>query len=92
MATTTSRQVHVEQVLVEVTSLLVDRARIQLERDVANADDKSASSDLRRLHQMEDKLRAIRRELGLAEVGSAPTSLPERQVSRFYEVPGQEDA
>lgn len=88
---TTTRQAHIEQVLVEVTSLLVDRARIQLEREAANAD-ASAAGDLRRLSEMENKLRAIRREVGLAESGAAPTSLPERQVSRFYEVPGQEDA
>jgi hypothetical protein len=91
MSTTTRQQVHVEQVLVEVTSLLMDRARIQLERDAGNADDQSASVDLRRLHEMEGKLKAIRRQLGLAEAASPPTSIQERQVSRFYEVPGQED-
>ena len=92
MLTTTRQQVHVEQVLVEVTSLLLDRARIQLERDAANADDERAAVDLRHLHELEGKLRAIGRELGMEEVASPPTAVHERQVSRFHEVPGQEDA
>jgi hypothetical protein len=95
VSTTTVRQAHIEQVLIEVTSLLVDRARIQLQREVEAAGgastDPSASGDLRRLHEMDKKLRAIRREVGLAEPGTAPAPA-ERQVSRFYEVPGQEDA
>jgi hypothetical protein len=89
VSTTVSRQVHLDQLLIEVTSLLVDRARIQLERDVAAADDPTAPGDLQRLREMEHKLRAIRKDFGLTD---APPSAPERQVSRFYEVPGQEDA
>ena len=83
MSTTVSRQAYVEKVLVEVTSLLLARARTQLQRE--SEDDLAAENDLRRLEELDKELRAIRRELG------AP--LPSgRQVSRFYEVPGQEDA
>jgi len=88
MSTTSTRQTHMEQVLIEVTSLLVDRARIQLE----SATDANAASDLQRLHHLEKELNAIRREFGLLESARVSASTPGPQVSRFYEVPGQEDA
>jgi len=88
MSTTTTRQTHMEQILIEVTSLLVDRARIQLE----TATDAHAAADLRRLQELEKELRAIRREFGLHESAIHNASPPGPQVSRFYEVPGQEDA
>jgi hypothetical protein len=92
VSTTTSRQVHLEHVLVEVTSLLVDRARIQLEREVESSPDETAAADLRRLHELEKELRAIRRELGVHDPDKQTTTPGGRQVSKFYEVPGQEDA
>jgi hypothetical protein len=96
MSTTITRQTHMEQILIEVTSLLVDRACIQLEREVAalggSNTDKSAANALRRLHELEKELHAIRQELGLEHPSAASASPPGRQVSKFYEVPGQEDA
>jgi hypothetical protein len=83
MSTTVSKQAHIEKVLVEVVSLLLSRARVQLEREAEG--DLAAESDLRRLEELDKELRAIRRDIG------APSPAG-RQVSRFYEVPGQEDA
>lgn len=80
---TTVRYTHIERVLVEAASLLIERARIQLERD---PEDEAAAAELRRVRELEQELRVIRHEFGLPPV---PTG---RQVSRFYEVPGQEDA
>ena len=74
-----------ERLLVEATSLLLERARIELEREMKPGDD-SAAASLRRMRECEDALRALRHEPAAA----APHS--ERQVSRYYEVPGQEDA
>ena len=92
MSTTAARQTHIEQVLIEATSFLLDRARVQLEREAGGSDGDTAASDLRRLLEVDKALHAIRRELGMPESGATPAPLPERQVSRFYEVPGQEDA
>jgi hypothetical protein len=93
---TLSRLTHIEHVLVEITSLLVDRARGQLEREVEtageNTTDQHAVGDLRRLQELEKQLRAIRREFGLHESHRAAPSPTGPQVSKFYEVPGQEDA
>lgn len=80
---TTVRYTHIERVLVEATSLLIERARIQLERD---PEDEAAAAELRRVRELEQELRLIRHEFGLPPVPSG------RQVSKFYEVPGQEDA
>jgi hypothetical protein len=90
MSTVLSRQTHIEQVLVEVTSLLVERARVQLEHEVE--DGRDSRHDLERMHQAEKELRAIRRELGLPESPSDSPPPAGRQVSKFFEVPGQEDA
>ena len=90
MSTVMSRQTHIEQVLVEVTSLLVERARVQLEREVE--DGRDSRQDLERMTHAEKELRAIRRELGLPESMTESTPPPGRQVSKFHEVPGQEDA
>ena len=92
MSTTAARQTHIEQVLIEATSFLLDRARVQLEREAGGSDGDAAASDLRRLLEVDKALRSIRHELGMPESGATPAPLPERQVSRFYEVPGQEDA
>jgi hypothetical protein len=81
-----------EQVLIEVTTFLVDRARVQLEREVESSTEQSAVGELRRLHELEKELRAVRRDFGLADSPAAPSSPSGPQVSRFYEVPGQEDA
>jgi hypothetical protein len=77
--TTVTSQARIEQVLVEATSLLVERARQELEGD-AEAGDK-----VQRLRALESELNVIREELTRAHT---PVG---RQVSRFYEVPGQED-
>jgi len=74
-----------ERVLVEATSLLLERARIELERDVKAGDD-SAAVSLRRVREYEDALQLLRPE----PTGAALHA--ERQVSKYYEVPGQEDA
>jgi hypothetical protein len=76
-------------VLVDVTTLLVERARVQLEREVQGNPDPVASDHLRRMTQIEKDLVALRRELGMLVAGEP---LAGRQVSKFYEVPGQEDA
>jgi hypothetical protein len=89
---TTRQKAHVEEILVEVTSLLVDRARRELEREVAAAPDSdAAATDLRRVRELEDELREVQRELHHDTQAAVP-SAPGRVVSRFYEVPGQEDA
>jgi hypothetical protein len=85
-----SRQTHIEQVLVEVTSLLVERARVQVEHEVAAGQD--STHDLQRINEAEKELRAIRRELGMPESATDSPPPPGRQVSKFFEVPGQEDA
>jgi hypothetical protein len=93
MPTVTASRTDVERVLVEVTSLLLERARVELEREVEAARDSSsdAAGNLRRMRELEDALRAIRQERSIT--GGVPTPLPlHREVSRFYEVPGQEDA
>jgi hypothetical protein len=81
MSLTVSRQTHIEQVLVEVTSLLMERARVQLERE-------HATDELHRVETLEKELKSIRHELGLDDAHAPPG----RQVSKFHEVPGQEDA
>jgi hypothetical protein len=90
MSTVISRQTHIEQVLVQVTSLLVERARAQLERDVAAGQE--STRDLLRMNELEKELLAIRHELGLPDAAGVSPSPPGRVASRFYEVPGQEDA
>ncbi len=93
MPSVATSQTDVERVLVEVTSLLLERARIELEREVDAARESSSSDaagSLRRMRELENTLRAIRQEHVLDAV-PAPVPL-HREVSRFYEVPGQEDA
>jgi hypothetical protein len=86
--TVAANRTDVERVLVEVTSLLLERARLQLEREVDAGHD-AAADELRRMRDLEDALQAIRQE----RTAAVPTSVPlHREVSRFYEVPGQEDA
>jgi hypothetical protein len=95
MSAAISGQTNIEQVLIKATSLLVECARRELEREVEAAResgiDRTAASDLGRMRELEEELRAIRRELGLVGAARTPTG-PARQVSKFYEVPGQEDA
>ena len=87
MSTLAASQTAVERVLVEATSLLLERARIELEGEVEAGRDSDAAASLRRVRELEDALRAIRQER------AAPVPVPlHREVSRFYEVPGQEDA
>jgi hypothetical protein len=79
----------VERVLVDVTSLLLERARIELEREVQAAGDSAgadATSSLVRMRELEGVLQTIRKQQSVA------MPVPGRQVSKFYEVPGQEDA
>jgi hypothetical protein len=90
MPTVAANRTDVERVLVEVTSLLLERARVQLEREV-DAGHEAAADELRRMRELEDTLQTIRQERAVA--GAVPVPAPlQREVSRFYEVPGQEDA
>jgi hypothetical protein len=94
MPTVSANRTDVEQVLVEVTSLLLERARVELEREVqagtdSNNDD--ATSNLRRMRELEEALRSIRQERATAAAAPAPEP-HHREISRYYEVPGQEDA
>jgi hypothetical protein len=90
MSSVAISRTEVERVLVEATSLLLERARIQLQREVEAGDDAAAGS-LVRMRELEDALRAIRQEHAVMSAVAVPVPL-ERQVSRYYEVPGQEDA
>ena len=93
MPTAADHRTDIERVLIDATSLLLERARIELEREVAAAGDSAtqeAASSLVRFGELEAALRIMRQELSVA--GPAATTMPGRQVSRFYEVPGQEDA
>jgi hypothetical protein len=93
MPTVAASRTEVEQVLIDVTSLLLERARAELEREVEAGSDSGtneAASSLLRMRKLEDTLRTIRQQRSVAGQVSAPAS--GRQVSRFWEVPGQEDA
>jgi uncharacterized membrane protein YccC len=90
MPTIAANRTDVERVLVEVTSLLLERARVQLEREV-DAGQQTVSDELRRMRDLLETLQAIRQERAVAAAVPAPVPL-QREVSRFYEVPGQEDA
>ena len=81
MPTVSSTQARIETVLVETASLLVERARMQAEREG------DAGSDLVRLRELGDQLQAIRDEIARNAV--VPDVGP--QLSRYYDVPGQED-
>jgi Mg2+ and Co2+ transporter CorA len=91
MATTRTRA-RVEEVLLETASLLVERARREIEREIEAAPDSdAAAADLRRVGELEGELREIQRELR-DDARATELSARGRVVSRFYEVPGQEDA
>jgi hypothetical protein len=93
MPTVAVNRTDVEWVLVDVVSLLLERARIELEREVAAAGDSArheAASSLVRMRELEAALRTIRQQVSGA--GPVTASVPGPQVSKFYEVPGQEDA
>ena len=81
MPTVSSTRAGIEKVLVEAASLLVERARTQAERDG------DVGSDLARLRELEDQLQAIRDQI--ARTTPVPSVGP--QLSRYYDVPGQED-
>jgi hypothetical protein len=89
MPTVAAHRTEVEQVLVDVSSLLLERARLELEREVEAAGDSAtpeAASSLLRMRKLEDALRTIRSERSVAGQVSG------RTISKYYEVPGQEDA
>ncbi|HYY89705.1 MAG TPA: hypothetical protein VFA49_12980 [Chloroflexota bacterium] len=88
MATVSSTQARIEKVLVEAASLLVERARAQLEREVEVDASGDSSAELRRLRDLEDELLTIRQ--GLTRAAVAPSPGP--QLSKYYDVPGQEDS
>lgn len=81
MPTVSSTQAGIEKVLVEAASLLVERARTQAERDG------DTGSDLVRLRELGDQLQAIRDKI--VQHAVPPSVGP--QLSRYYDVPGQED-
>jgi hypothetical protein len=94
MATAPANRTDVETVLVEVTSLLLERARAEVEREIQAGRDSAgddAATNLRRMRELEEALRTIRQERSIAAAEPAP-ELHHREVSRYYEVPGQEDA
>jgi hypothetical protein len=92
MATSSSTQARIEKVLVEAASLLVERARTQIEREIAAASDSSPDeshdAELQRLRVLEDELAAIREQFARTTVAAAIGP----QLSRYYDVPGQEDS
>ena len=88
MATVSSTQARIEKVLVEAASLLVTRARAQLEREVEVDASADSSAELRRLRELEEELLAIREGLPRAAMAHSPGP----QLSRYYDVPGQEDS
>ena len=92
MPTVSSTQARIEKVLVEAASMLVERARTELEREAASSGDSSPGrtdeSELRRLRDLEAELQAIRLEFARSAVLTATGP----QLSRYYDVPGQEDA
>jgi hypothetical protein len=81
-----STHARIEKVLVEAASLLLERARTELEREATIPGEPSV--ELRRLRELEAELLAIRQEF--ARLAEAAALGP--QLSRYYEVPGQEDS
>jgi hypothetical protein len=88
------RPSELEQLLLEATLLLVERTRRQLEREASqhmgDALEPADADDLPRSRLLEANLKALQERLRgqAAPVPAAVGRLP----SRYYEVPGQEDA
>jgi hypothetical protein len=94
MPTVATNPIEVERVLLEATSLLLERARVQLEREIDTGGESvtdDAATNLLRMRELENTLQTIRQERSRARQ-AVPEPVPGRQVSKFYEVPGQEDA
>ena len=89
MATVSSTQARIERiekVLVEAASLLVERARAEVERGVDSSGE--PTPELRRLRDLEHELEAIRQNFTRTAVAASVGP----QLSRYYDVPGQEDS
>jgi hypothetical protein len=82
-----------DHVLVDTALLLVGSLRRQLERAVSEREwagpDVADIEELARTQQLEARLRVLQDQLRAAAVPAGPIG---PQLSRFYEVPGQEDA
>src|SRR5919197_945952 len=92
MATVSSTQARIEKVLVEAASLLVERARAQLEREVEVDASGDSSAELRRLRDLEDELRTSAKTLAMRAAmarapplirRSTPTPLPRRRPATY---------
>jgi hypothetical protein len=79
--------------LVDTALLLVGRLRRQLERAASEREwagpDVADIEELARAQQLEARLRVLHNQVRAAAVPAGPIG---RQLSRFYEVPGQEDS
>lgn len=82
------RLLSVDRVLIDAMEFLLEQTRKELERAAQDSDDASASGDLERARDMEQRLAQARR---LLETQQALLP-PELRGSHYYDVPGQEDS
>jgi hypothetical protein len=82
-----------DQALVDTALLLVGRVRRQLEHAASEQQwaepDAADVEELARARQLEARLKLLQEQVRAGGVPAAPAG---RQPSRYYEVPGQEDA
>jgi hypothetical protein len=87
-----ARSSELDQVLVDAVLLLVGRARRQLERAASEQQwagpDAADVEELAGARQLEARLKLLQEQFQAEAMRAAPIG---RQVSRYYEVPGQED-
>ena len=91
MSPASSLSLSAERTLVEAAALLIERARKEMEREVQEADESAAAAlrgDLQRARDLETRLHVLR---DLWPDSGALTASQGRQVSRYYDAPGQED-
>lgn len=84
---TIERHTELERVLADATALLLEHTRQELEREADRSGSGEAATELARLHDVAERLAQVRRLL--ADESAAARA--GRQVSRYYEAPGQED-
>jgi hypothetical protein len=93
LTTSGTRPRDLDQALIDTALLLVERARRQLERGATEqewAEPEAADiDDLVRARQLEARLKVLQEQVRAVAVPAAPVG---PQPSRYYEVPGQEDA
>jgi len=87
-----ARSSELDQILVDTVLLLVGRARRQLEHAASEQQwagpDAADVEELAGARQLEARLKALQEQVRAEAVPAAAIG---RQVSRYYEVPGQED-